>query len=167
MYLSTKTYGNDRGLSCVFRQWRADSYCHDWHGYALGFKFVFGASKLDDRNWVVDFGPGGVGKIKEWLEHMFDHTFLVAEDDPHLEAVKALPNANVRVIPAAGCEAVAKMAYDFAQAHINESTKGRCWVESVEVFEHGSNSAIYRGKFAADDVSVGSPHITVDLGFEK
>jgi 6-pyruvoyltetrahydropterin/6-carboxytetrahydropterin synthase len=110
---------------------------------------VFAASHLDERNWVVDFGPGGFGKIKDWLTHMFDHTFLVAEDDPHIEAIKALPNAEVRIVPAAGCEATAKLAFDFAQAHIHAATNGRCWVESVECFEHGSNSAIYRNPFAS------------------
>ncbi|SVB70610.1 uncharacterized protein METZ01_LOCUS223464, partial [marine metagenome] len=28
MYQSTKTYGNEVGLSCCFRQWRADSHCN-------------------------------------------------------------------------------------------------------------------------------------------
>ena len=37
MYRSTKTYGNERGLSCAFRQWRADSHCNLIHGYSLGF----------------------------------------------------------------------------------------------------------------------------------
>lgn len=149
MYLSTKTYNNDRGLSCVFRQWRADSHCHDWHGYALGFRFTFGALYLDERNWVVDFGPGGCGPIKQWLEHMFDHTFLVAEDDPHLDIVKALPNANIRIVKAAGCEATAKLAFDFANELVTRTTDNRCWVESVECFEHGANSAIYRNPKAA------------------
>lgn len=163
MYLSTKTLGNDRGLSCVFRQWRADSHCHDWHGYALGFRFVFAAKELDERNWVVDFGPGGFGKIKDWLTHMFDHTFLVAEDDPHIEAIKTLPNAEVRIVPAAGCEATAKLAFDFAQAHIHEATNGRCWVESVECFEHGSNSAIYRNPLAARNEATATDVVRASL----
>ena len=39
MYQSTKTYGNDVGLSCTFRQWKADSHCNKLHGYSLGFRF--------------------------------------------------------------------------------------------------------------------------------
>ena len=30
---STKTYGNDRGFSCAFRQALADSHCSLIHGY--------------------------------------------------------------------------------------------------------------------------------------
>ena len=49
-YYSTKTYGNERGLSCAFRQWRATSHCNQIHGYSLGFRFIFEADELDDRN---------------------------------------------------------------------------------------------------------------------
>ena len=64
-YRVTKTYGNERGLSCAFRQWRADSHCNLIHGYSLGFRFVFEAAQLDDRNWVYDFG--NLGFVKEFL----------------------------------------------------------------------------------------------------
>ena len=34
-YLSTKTYGHNIGLACVFRQPNADhSHCHLLHGYS-------------------------------------------------------------------------------------------------------------------------------------
>lgn len=144
MYLSTKTYGTDRGLSCVFRQWKATSHCNRLHGYALGFRFTFGCSSLDERNWCVDFGPGGVGQIKKWLDHMFDHTMLIAEDDPERDVLSSISVADVRVVPSAGCEAIAKLAYDYATEIISVATAGRCWVESVECFEHGANSATYR-----------------------
>ena len=32
MFLSTKTYGHDLGLSAAFRQWRAESHCRLIHG---------------------------------------------------------------------------------------------------------------------------------------
>lgn len=146
MFRSTKTYGNDRGLSCVFRQYLAKSHCNLLHGYSLGFKFVFAAEQLDDQNFVVDFGKGGFGEIKEFLHYMFDHTLLVAEDDPQKDDLVNLGRlglADVRIIPATGCEQTAKFVLEHANELINQSTKGRCWVESVEVFEHGSNSGIY------------------------
>ena len=71
-YYSTKTYDHNEGLSCAFRQWRADSHCNLIHGYALGFEITFEAEELDDRNWVIDFGDLGV--LKKWLKEMFDHT---------------------------------------------------------------------------------------------
>ena len=55
-YQVIKTFGAERGFSCAFRQWRADSDCKFIHGYSLGFKLVLEAETLDDKSWVYDFG---------------------------------------------------------------------------------------------------------------
>jgi 6-pyruvoyltetrahydropterin/6-carboxytetrahydropterin synthase len=160
-FYSTKTYGNDRGLSCCFRQWRSThSHCSLLHGYSIGIRLVFEADTLDCRNWVMDFG--GLKKFKQWAEYMFDHTMLIAEDDPHLEMFKKMSEINdgyknlgvadLRIVPAVGCEKFAEMAYN-KMAEIIEEMKadntiivnGSVRVKSVEVFEHESNSAIYEG----------------------
>jgi len=144
-HYSTKTYGHERGLSCAFRQPNAShSHCSLLHGYALSFSFVFGASKLDDKNWVVDFG--GLKDLKDWLESQFDHTVALDESDPMIDMLRQLENwklADIRVMNGVGCEKFAEHAYNFADKLIKEQTNGRCWVESVEVKEHGANSAIY------------------------
>lgn len=153
-FYSTKTYGNDRGLSCCFRQWRSThSHCSLLHGYSIGVKAVFECETLDERNWVMDFG--GLKKFKEWLEYMFDHTLVVAEDDPHLDEFQKLSIkggiVDLRIVPAVGCERFAKLAYDELSCMIegwridgtllNKTVR----VKSVEVFEHAGNSAIYEG----------------------
>ena len=144
-FYSTKTYDHNEGLSCAFRQWRAThSHCRLIHGYALAVKFTFGAKKLDDRNWVQDFG--GLKDIKKWLKHMFDHTLCVAEDDPELERFKELEKNDIvdlRVIPAVGCEKFAEFIYNYVGKIIKDESQGRVWLDSVEVREHGANSAIY------------------------
>jgi 6-pyruvoyltetrahydropterin/6-carboxytetrahydropterin synthase len=145
-YYSTKTYDHNEGLSCAFRQWRAsNSHCRLIHGYALSVKFVFGARTLDDRNWVQDFG--GLKPIKEWLKQNFDHTLVVAEDDPELETFKQLATKDIvdlRIIPAVGCEKFAEYVYDHVSKIVEQDSKGRVWLDSVEVREHGANSAIYQ-----------------------
>jgi hypothetical protein len=45
-YQVTKTYGHELGLSCVFRQHRANTHCKHLHGYALAFDIVFEAKHL-------------------------------------------------------------------------------------------------------------------------
>jgi len=151
-FYSTKTYNNDRGLSCAFRQWRAThSHCSLIHGYSIGVRVVFECDTLDERNWVMDFG--GLKDFKNWLEHMFDHTLLIAQDDPELDKFLALPKdiADVRVVPGVGCERFAELAYNNLKAIIDgQKSKGTALnptvkVKSVEVFEHGANSAIYEG----------------------
>lgn len=162
-YYSTKTYGNDRGLSTCFRQWRAShSHCSLLHGYSIGIRLTFSSESLDDRNWVMDFG--GLKEFKNWAEYMFDHTLIIAEDDPHLELfvqineIKGGYNdmgvADLRIVPAVGCEAFAKLAYD-KMNELLEQMKGGLFTRyptgssvqlvSVEVFEHDANSATYEG----------------------
>lgn len=147
-FQSTKTYGHNLGLSCCFRQWRAEhSHCRFLHGYALEIKLVFEAEELDDRNWVVDFG--GLKDIKQWLEQKFDHKTLVAHDDPERIVFDAMQDAGliqVVPVPATGCEAFAKMIYDYVSAWLLSSCGMiKAKLVSVEVREHGANSAIYTG----------------------
>ena len=86
MFVSTKVFD---GFSCCFRQWKATTtHCQYLHGYGVSFKVWF-EGELDERNWVWDFGGMKRAKTKidgkspkEWMDYMFDHTVLVAEDDP-------------------------------------------------------------------------------------
>lgn len=145
MHYSTKRYGHEIGLSAAFRQHRAQSHCRLIHGYALAVKFLFAAEQLDERNWVVDFG--GLKPLKQMLEDTFDHTLLVAEDDPHKYELQQLDNmglARVVMVPATGCEAFAKMIFECAEQWLKDAGFApRCRLVSVEVAEHGANSAVY------------------------
>lgn len=139
-YSSTKTYTHAEGLSCAFRQWRAESHCRFLHGYALQMKVTFKAYDLDERNWVQDFG--GLKDLKEWLKGTFDHKTLVAEDDPEKALYEVLFRAGVAQVvylENVGCEAFAKLIFDHCTEKYND---GRVWVHQVEVSEHAGNSAI-------------------------
>jgi 6-pyruvoyltetrahydropterin/6-carboxytetrahydropterin synthase len=146
-FQSTKTYGHNLGLSCAFRQWRADSHCHYVHGYSIAVKFVFESDEVDIRNWVVDFGS--LKTIKRWLEDTFDHKTVVAEDDPHMAWFVEGHKAGVIdlvVVPATGCEMFAKMVFEATQVWMKDNGYvPRCRLKSVEVMEHGANSAVYTG----------------------
>ena len=144
-YTVTKTYGHDRGFSCTFRQKDADSHCKYLHGYALGFKFVFTCDKLDERNWVYDFG--NLSDLKERLEYQFDHTTIVAEDDLHLTRFEELENLGLiqlRVMQKVSVEMFAKFALVTAN-YVVAGSKGaglrNVQVVSCEVSEHSGNSA--------------------------
>jgi 6-pyruvoyltetrahydropterin/6-carboxytetrahydropterin synthase len=146
LYRSTKTYDHNEGLSCCFRQWRAEhSHCQQIHGYALAFRFVFATRVLDENSWCMDFG--GLKPVRAWLHEVFDHTVLVAADDPHLNELERLAELGImklRILPAVGCEAVARYVFTHVGKMIRGDTLGRVWVESVEVREHSGNSAIYQ-----------------------
>lgn len=147
MYVTTKTYTHAEGLSCCFRQWRAThSHCSHLHGYALQVQIVFEADKLDDRNWVVDFG--GMRKVKAWLKDTFDHTLVIAEDDPERERFMELDKAGLctlRLMQRVGCEAFAEEIAAFVLRWIGDDNNlyGRVRLRSVQVAEHGGNSCTY------------------------
>lgn len=140
-YLSTKRF---TGFPCTHRQWKADSHCKYVHGYSREFYFEFAASSLTKEGWVVDFG--GLKELKLWLDHMFDHTFLVSHDDPELATFQELDKRGViqlRLMPNAGMEGTAKFVYEHVNEMIKKATHGRAWVTKVEARENEKNSAVY------------------------
>ncbi len=132
--------------SCAFRQWRAShSHCRFLHGYQLKAKLWFGGSSLDEKNWIVDFG--GLKRLKEILQHQFDHTTCVAADDPELELFKTMERQGIiqlRIMAkGVGIERAAEFVWKTADEFVKQLTNNRCWCEKVEVFEHEDNSATY------------------------
>jgi len=150
MFRSTKKFD---GFSTVFRQWKADgTHCRFLHGYDVEFRITF-EGELDERNWVWDFGGMKRAKNtidgmmpKEWMDYMFDHTFVVAEDDPFVESFMKMGEAGVaqvRVIPAVGAERFAEFVYTKVNEFVQKETDGRVRVVRVEFMENHKNSAIY------------------------
>jgi len=140
-FKSTKRF---TGFPCTHRQWRAESHCRFVHGYSREFYFEFAANELTPEGWVVDFG--GLKEIKAWLEHVFDHTFLVAQDDPFLEDFKRLDSEGViqlRVLPNPGMEGTALYVYEEASRILKKLYGDRAWITKVEVRENEKNSAFF------------------------
>ena len=141
------------GFSTVFRQWRANTtHCQYLHGYGVSFKVYF-EGDLDERNWVWDFGGMKRAKTqidgmspKEWMDYMFDHTLICAEDDPALPHLRKLEFENIiqlRVIPATGAEKFAEYIYNKLNDFVQTETEGRVRVTKVKFAEHGKNAAYY------------------------
>ena len=117
----------------------------------------------------MDFG--GLKEYKARLEDKFDHTIIVAKDDPHLDILKKLGTtyeriqpsgigpgqfkdnaklAEIRVVDGVGCEKFAEMIYQELELFLSKwkddgtLLNETVRVTSVEVFEHAGNSAIYQ-----------------------
>ena len=144
------------GFSTVFRQWKAkETHCRFVHGYGISFKVYF-EGELDHRNWVWDFGGMKRAKTlidgkqpKAWMDYMFDHTMIIAEDDPEVEAFKQMDTAGVaqvRIIPATGAEKFAEYIYTKLNAFVKTETDNRVKVTKVKFMEHGKNAACYIGE---------------------
>jgi len=152
-FQSTKIFD---GFSTVFRQWQATTtHCQYLHGYAIEFKVTF-EGELDHRNWVWDFGGMKRSKTqidgmsaKAWMDYMFDHTVVIAEDDPTLPTFRAMDDNEIiqlRVMEGpVGAEKFAEFIYNKLNAFVQEETDGRVKIARVEFFENKKNTAIYEG----------------------
>ena len=151
-FQSTKLFD---GFSTVFRQWKATgTHCRFLHGYGVSFRVWF-EGELDEKNWVWDFGGMKRAKTeidgmsaKMWMDYMFDHTTVVATDDPYLEHFRKMDEDGIiqlREIPATGAEQFAKFIFDKLNPFFQEETDGRVKIAKVEFMEHGKNTAIYEG----------------------
>ena len=147
-YRSTKRY-TDLG-PVAYRQWRADSHCNHLHGYSLSFYFEFESDTLDVRNWVVDFGS--LRPLKSLLEDWFDHTLLVATDDPMRKELLKLGSiglAKITEVEKTGCEGIADFLYEYINTILipdfGADVRDRVWCNKVQVHETVSNMAMRIG----------------------
>ena len=148
-YVSTKEYVD--AFPVAYRQWKADSHCNLIHGYSFSMKFHFGTNDLDVRNWAADYG--GLKELKEVLQDQFDHTLLVAENDPELELYKEMERrkiAKLTILPKLGCEGLADQLYKYVNAiyipdYWGEGESQRLWCFRVEVRETQANMAFREG----------------------
>ena len=152
-YQSTKLFD---GFSCCFRQWKAnETHCKFLHGYAVSFQITF-EGDLDEKNWVWDFGGMKRAKTlidgmqpKAWMDYMFDHTVIVADDDVdmlrHCKLMEEVGLIQLRIVEATGAEKFAEFIYNKINTFVSKETKGRVKVAKVEVMENSKNSGIYLG----------------------
>jgi 6-pyruvoyltetrahydropterin/6-carboxytetrahydropterin synthase len=93
----------------------------------------------------MDFG--GLKAFKEWSEYMFDHTLIVAHDDPMLEFfehmneivdvesenhLSKMPHergalCDLRVVEGVGCELFSKLAYETMENILRAFQAGNSW----------------------------------------
>ena len=149
-FQSTKIFD---GFSTVFRQWKAtDTHCRFLHGYAVEFKVTF-EGDLDYRNWVWDFGGMKRSKTKidgmsakKWMDYMFDHTTIIANDDPELETFSNLQDKGtiqLRVLEATGAEKFSEYIFNKLNEFVIQETDSRVKIVRVEFSENKKNTAIY------------------------
>lgn len=154
MYSMRKLLNPDKGYPTCFRQHYAESHCRFLHGYDLRFEVEVACREYDRtaEGWVFNFGE--FKGLKSFLDEMFDHTCLVSQSDPLLEYYKELHDLGliqVRVVQDTGCEAFAKMVFDYMADYLKKHhpTRKTLAVKSVTCYENGSNSATYAGPFSA------------------
>jgi 6-pyruvoyltetrahydropterin/6-carboxytetrahydropterin synthase len=124
-------------------------HCRFIHGHNWSFEFTFAAKRLDSCGFVMDFGR--LKSLKAKFDELFDHTFLINEDDPDRAWFEAVAGGthgqrkflDLRVVPDCSCEGIVKHAYEIANEHVHVNTAGRVRVTHVRLWEDSKNSATY------------------------
>ena len=132
-FQSTKIFD---GFSTVFRQWK-----------------VTFEGDLDYRNWVWDFGGMKRSKTKidgmsakEWMDYTFDHTTVIANDDPELNIFTEMDRSGIiqlRILEATGAEKFSEYIFNKLNEFVIQETDSRVKIIRVEFSENKKNTAIY------------------------
>lgn len=75
-----------------------ESKCAHLHGHNYRVHFTCAAAQLDDVGRVIDFGVIKT-TLCEWLEHYWDHRFLIWRDDPMWPYLIELDRTGVVKVP--------------------------------------------------------------------
>lgn len=134
---------------CAHRQWRHPGHCRFIHGYSRSFRFVFMCQELDENGWVLDFSD--LKWLKDYLDKTFDHTLLIAADDPQRASFELLHNAfgcQLVMLPyGPSMEGTARHLCEYAEQHLNMRHNGRVRVVLVEARENDKNAATFYNPF--------------------
>mgnify|MGYP001193498887 CR=1 FL=1 len=138
------------GYSTAFREWNIKSNCKYLHGYSLSFKVWF-KSDLEENSWLCNidnFKEINFEEINSYLTNTFDHTTIIAKDDPtieHFENLSKLDAIQLIILESVGFEDFAQYVFTLIDKHVRDQTNSRVMVIQVQCFEDGTNnSAIYK-----------------------
>ncbi|WP_080640751.1 6-pyruvoyl trahydropterin synthase family protein [Salinispora arenicola] len=133
-------------LPCCHRSWAHDGKCAFLHGYERTFEIEFACAELDPvTGFVVDFSA--LKGVRALLAAQFDHTTLVAENDPEralFEELAARGVLDLRMMKHTGMEGTAAWVLDEAGRLIRASTNGRVWISRVQARECRKNAVTLR-----------------------
>ena len=84
------------------------------------------------------------------MKYMFDHTTIVAKDDPELAFFKIMEKKGLiqlRILDHVGCEKFAEYVFNYISSIVSKETNNRVVVKQVECFEGDTNnSALFKSE---------------------
>ncbi|MEU6331250.1 6-carboxytetrahydropterin synthase [Streptomyces sp. NPDC047049] len=133
-------------LPCTHRSWAHDGKCAFLHGYERSFEIEFGCTELEPKTgFVVDFGD--LKEVRALLQRQFDHTTLIAADDPYRDLFEELGRSGVidlRIMDHTGMEGAAAWVHDQVNRLVHNRTVGRVCVLRVVARESRKNAVVFR-----------------------
>jgi len=113
-----------------------EGVCQHPHGHNAIAEIEIGASELDNRNMVADFGD--IKRIvKGWIDDELDHKMLLRHDDPLVKPLQQLGEPVYLLDSNPTVERIARLIYDY-------TSKQGFPVVRVTVWETPTSFAEYR-----------------------
>lgn len=120
-------------LPCCHRSWANQGKQFFLHGYERSFEVEFACAETES-----DTDSNAVRVIRAALLYQFDHTTLIAADDPQRELFELLAQRGVidlRIMDNTGMEGSAAWVFDTAERIVGRATAGRVWVSRIKARE--------------------------------
>lgn len=128
-------------LPCCHRSWSRPDKRFFLHGYERQFDVEFACAEMDPETELVVDGRY-LKEVRAALRAQFDHTTLIASDDPQRELFEQLADQGVvdlRIMACTGMEASAAWVFETVERIVSQATAGRVWVSRVEAREDRNN----------------------------
>lgn len=122
-------------LPCCHRSWANQGKRFFLHGYERTFEVEFACAETESGT-VVD--SSAVKEIRASLRCQFDHTTLIAADDPQRDLFELLAERGVidlRIMDNTGMEGSAAWVFDTAKQIVGLATAGQVWVSRIKARE--------------------------------
>ena len=111
------------------------------HGYERTFEVEFACAETEPGTGLV-VDRDSLKEVRATLRYQFDHTTLIAGDDPQRDLFELLAERGVidlRIMDNTGMEGSAAWVFDTAERIIALATGGRVWVSRIEAHESRNN----------------------------
>lgn len=128
-------------LPCCHRSWANRGKRFFLHGYERAFEIEFACAETEPGTGLVVDG-GAVCEIRSALRYQFDHTTLIAQDDPQRDLFELLAERGVvdlRIMDNTGMEGSAAWVFETAERIVALATGGRVWISRIEARESRNN----------------------------
>lgn len=137
-------------LPCCHRSWTNEGKRFFLHGYERTFEIEFACAQTEPGTDLV-VGPDTLEEIREALRKQFDHTTLIAADDPERDLFELLAERGVidlRIMDSTGMERSAAWVFDTVESIVVRATQGRVWVSQIKARESHSNGVTLTARAA-------------------
>ena len=124
-------------LPCCHRSWAKQGKRAFLHGCERTFDIEFACADTEPGTGLV-LNNNSLKEVRKALRYQFDHTTLIAEDDPERDLFELLADRGVidmRIMDTTGMEGSVAWVFDTAERIVALATGGRVWVSRIEAYE--------------------------------